>query len=157
MEHKITAVSKRPPKTWTSKYGPMETYLVRLDGNDEAIEINRKPGNVPQEGEELYGTIEETDFGKRFKPAKKPFNQDYKGQVRDDATVKAQFAIKAAINYLPAQAPMTDVEATARTFFDMVDRIKSPKADGDKGNTEKKVDEVYDVTDEPINLNDIPF
>lgn len=78
MEYKITRVSGKPPKSWSfpdKKTGgtvSMETYKVMLEGIDEPAEINKKAGNVPKEGEVLYGTVETTDYGKRFKAIARP-------------------------------------------------------------------------------------
>lgn len=66
-EYRIVQVSSKPPKTWTGKFGPMETYKIMVDGETEAVEINKKPGNVPKVGDVLYGTLDETEFGIKFK------------------------------------------------------------------------------------------
>lgn len=71
--YKVTAV-KPEPKQWSGAYGPMLTYEVMLEGHEVPVEVNKKPESpAPQKGDELYGDINRTEYGDKFKGAPKPF------------------------------------------------------------------------------------
>lgn len=126
--YKIVAV-KSQAKDWDSKYGPMKTYLVQFEGNGEPVQINKKADSpVPQVGEEVYGTIQETEYGQKFK-SEKQFNGGFKGQPKDEAAIKAMWAIGQAVSTVqnfddPARDVIGLVENRAKDFFAMVDRVK---------------------------------
>lgn len=70
---KITDVSEHTDD-WENNYGKYRSYLVRFQGEDqEQVQINRKKNPdgevkyVPKVGDELEGSIEITDKGKKFK------------------------------------------------------------------------------------------
>lgn len=73
-EYRVQAVSEKL-KNWSNAYGDFTTYYIKLDGEgDDAISINKKSDSpAPKEGDELYGEVTETEFGKRIKTAAKPF------------------------------------------------------------------------------------
>lgn len=75
-EYTIDAVSEKV-KNWDSRYGPMVTYHVRLEGEgDSAIQLNKKSDSpIPKVGDELYGEITETEFGMKFKSEQRPDGQ----------------------------------------------------------------------------------
>lgn len=97
-DYQITAVSPKKNE-WESKYGAMVTYYIKVEGNEEPVQLNKKAdSSAPKVGDELYGTIKETEYGKKFKGEKKPFSPGgYKDNPEKQAQIKAQFAIKAAI------------------------------------------------------------
>lgn len=189
-EYTIAKVSSQPPREWsfadkkTGSAVAMETYKVMLKGEDEPVEINRKPGNQPAVGELLSGTIESNEYGRKFKAERKPFTPS--PSYKDTGEIKAEWSIGQAVNWLGSHtseaSDLTDVEPLARDFFHMVERIKTSTANLQEGagflkaraaveamkarqpSTSQKVEEVtdlldvvYDVSEDPINLDDIPF
>lgn len=59
-----------PSKEITTKYGPLKVYSVQFEGAEDWVEINQKPESpAPTAGDNLDGTIESTQYGKRFKKA----------------------------------------------------------------------------------------
>lgn len=132
-EYTITKVSGQPPRVWsftdkrTGANVPMETYKVMIEGEDEPIDINRKPGNPPRDGEVLVGTLEDSDFGKKFKSERKPFTPGA-GGFRDQPDIKAQWAIRQAVAIELSDKPvdMASVEVNARELFEMTERVKTP-------------------------------
>lgn len=148
MQYIIEKVSNNPPKEWTGGFGPMVTYKVIFQGGPDVIEINKKPDSVPPKaGDTLDGTIEGTEYGKRFKAVSKQYGQygaqskqsapsTSSYQPRDDNAIKAQFAIKAAIQFasmsnLPSN--FTDIEDYAKAIYNMVDRVKGAITTSDDG------------------------
>lgn len=131
-EYKITRISNKPPRDWSfkdKKTGAdvaMQTHKVIVEGEDDPIDLNRKPGNPPTVGEVLSGTIEETDFGKKFKPERKPYTPGA-GFVKDTSEIRAQMAIKAAVQFYQGREDVTVlmVEEMANELYAMVDRIKA--------------------------------
>lgn len=174
-EFKIAKVSSAEPRSWsftdkrTGDKVQMETYKIMLEGVDEPVEINRKPGNIPSVGDVLTGTIEESDFGRRFKADPKPrpaFPQ------KDTNEIKAEWAIgqAVALNGVGPENDLERIELVALRLFHMVGRIKTSSAPPSgydraratagtlaKSAATQKVDDIFDITDEPVNLEDIPF
>ena len=68
-------ITKVSPKVdnWESKFGPMVTHYVQLDGFDGPVQINQKTTTAaPVEGQELFGRIESNQHGHKFKKAQNP-------------------------------------------------------------------------------------
>ena len=86
-DYKIQGVSHKI-KNWTSQYGDFTTYHVQLEGlGDEAIQLNKKSDSPkPEEGDEIYGEITETEFGKKFKSVQK--SEGTSAKVSDKPTYK---------------------------------------------------------------------
>lgn len=121
-EFKITAVSQKPPKAWSGKFGAMETYTIKLSGDDDPIEINRKPGNVPRVGDVLNGTLESTEFGKKFKvdPNARPTSGGYHGKSPEEqSAIQRMNALTNAVSYFPQLATSSgDVLEIAELFYE---------------------------------------
>ena len=178
-EYTIKQVSQQEPKRYEGKYGVTLYYKVRFEGSDETVEIGRKEGNPPKEGDRLYGQIEETEYGQKFKAERRPFEAHRAGNkpLRDDSAIQAQFAIKTAVAYLDndEQATLDTVEQYAKDFFAMIERVKnstqkpSLKQQWDKTLEAKNEDkpipndevplEAYEDIglDTEVDLNNIPF
>lgn len=72
--YKIKAV-KPEPKQWSSQYGPMLTYTVLFEGREIPTEINKKQDSpAPKVGDEVFGDINRTEYGDKFKSQQKPFS-----------------------------------------------------------------------------------
>lgn len=176
-DYTIVRISEKPPREWSfndKKTGAavaMETYKVMLKGIDEPIELNRKAGSPPTENEVLTGTIEETDFGRRFKAEKKPFAPS---AFKDNSEIKAEWAIRQSIVLFTngKYAHFADIEKYAQDLFKMVERVKDTPLDGPgkevaraaaQAIKKKQISPVDSVLnpggpdDELINLDDIPF
>ena len=70
---KVIAVSEKT-KEWSSQYGDMVTYYVKFEGSDDAVQVNRKDTSPkPSVGDNLDGTIEESEYGLKFKAAPRAF------------------------------------------------------------------------------------
>lgn len=162
--YKIKAVRSKA-KDWESKFGPMKTYLIQLEGNGEPVQINKKADSpAPQVGDELFGDIEQSEYGQKFKAAQKPFASTAKKdwQPRDDKAIQAQWAIGQSTQMAIAMNvfEMATIEDMAKSYFAMIDRVKAGTAGSTQGST-KPVTEAENAidlnTDQPINLDDIPF
>jgi hypothetical protein len=183
-DFKIVRIGSQPPRTWSFKDKKtgvdvqMETYKVMLEGEEESVDVNRKPGNAPEVGNILSGTLETTDFGKKFKPAPKAGFANF--TPKDQEAIRAQWAIGQAVS-LEKKADGTyelkTIELTAGNLFAMVERVKNGGITAEKPRTEDTVSKTgYDKAkeardnlsqtfnngeplpdDEPINLNDIDF
>jgi hypothetical protein len=176
-EFKITRVSMQEPRAWkftdkrTGEDVHMETHKVMFGGVDEPVQINRKPGNPPRTGEVLAGSIEDSEYGKKFKADPKPRPAF---APKDTGEIKAQMAVKAAANLWSSKDWLLgDIEKTASALFAMVERVKTgtsasvpqqaqsgyekAKATVEAIKTKQPVDEIFEVTDDPVNYDDIPF
>lgn len=138
---------KKDPKEWESKYGPMKTWLIQVEGNGEPVQLNKKAESpAPEVGEPLYGTITETEYGQKFKSERLPYTGGGGGksyQPRDDEAIKAQWAIGQAVQLYVTQrdeinatlkdtgqmmSDMEYVEGQAKELFAMIDRVKESKS-----------------------------
>jgi hypothetical protein len=174
-DYMIARVSSKPPREWSftdKKTGAkvdMETYNVMLEGENDPVEVNRKPGDRPAIGEVLSGRLEDTGYGKRFKRESKPYTpgagKSY--QPKDEAAIKAMWSISQAVAFLglhPKEAVLTDVEPLARDLFGMVDRVKTGQVSGyEKAAAtaqqikQKAVDTAWGGQTQEVNLEEIPF
>jgi hypothetical protein len=178
-DFRVTRVSAKEPRSWSfkdSKTGaaiPMETYNVMVEGESEPVEVNRKPGDKPAVGEVLTGSLETTEYGKRFKKERKPFTPG-SFQPKDEAAIKAMWSIGQAVTFVgfhPDEAMITDIEPLARDLFAMVDRVKTGEPSGfqkaaavaEKIKAKNPIADLEEVglpgsvEDEKVNLDDIPF
>lgn len=169
---RVIRVSASEPRTWsfrdkrTGADVPMETYKVMVEGDNDPIEINRKPGDKPQVGEVLTGRMENTEYGKRFKKEARPYTPS---QGKDEAAIKAMWSIGQAVAFLgyhPEESTITDIEPLAKDLFAMVERVKTGEPSGfaqaaavvEKIKAKDDVKEVFDdFKDEPVDLDSIPF
>lgn len=111
--YKIEAVDT-DVRNWSSQYGEFSTYTVKLNGVNEAVQLNKKSSSpAPEVGDEVYGDITDSQFGKKFKSAKKPFTDSSKQSsspakkpdafLRDATTVPIDM-IKALLPYFDVQS-----------------------------------------------------
>lgn len=142
MAQTYTVRDVRKTDQWDSQYGTFQTYALALEGISEPVKLNKKVPvkDEPAKGGTLYGTIEEksTRNGSTYRQLKleRPDTGSYSGgahgsgkrdyQPRDDAAIRAQWAIGQAIQFL---APIDhiqneQIEEQAKIFYAMVDRVK---------------------------------
>lgn len=138
-EYTITRVSQGPPREYTGDYGT--TYYVKcmLQGHERPVEIGKKEKNSLKVGDTVFGDIIPSVLNEMgepkfptdsFKPSKKPFSGDYKGKPKDEAAIKAMWAIGQSVTFHTSvtsdtTASVTDIESTAKSFYAMVDRVKN--------------------------------
>lgn len=177
-EYTVTRISQQPPREYDGDYGKVYYIKTQLEGHDKPVSIGKKDPHALRAGDKVYGRIIETQYDEdKFQAERRDNNHvgnkgSFNGnkghyQPRDDAAIRAQFAIKAAIEYCKTNDPnsLNDVEEYARRFYAMVDSVKG----GLKGNTplrdgfNKAKEEVHEVPaavldgSAPIDLDDIPF
>lgn len=89
MEYKVVSAQRRDE--WTSKYGPMVTYAVQLEGVDGWVKLNQKPETAPPAaGQTLFGAVvDKLEGGRPVKKfTKKPRDGDFGGQSNDEVIRK---------------------------------------------------------------------
>lgn len=131
---KVGTTGTNAPKPWNSASGgPMMSYKVIFQGDPKTIvELSQKASSpAPKKGDVLEGHIDMSgQYGPKFK---KEYANRGGGAPKDEAAIRAQFAIKAAIQLyaaLPekARAEVQDsqlwVEARAKEMYAMVDAVK---------------------------------
>lgn len=101
MNYTVTNAMKT--REYAGKYGTMHSYAMQLEGVDATVELSQKPETAPpKSGDTLDGTIEDTQYGKRFKKAQ-PANSFSGGTTsrQNDpdtrASIERQSALKAAV------------------------------------------------------------
>ena len=107
MKYKIANAMKTGE--FDSKFGKMFKYTVQLEGENDAVEIVQKP-ETPAPSGEVEGTIEDTQYGKKFK--KVQAGGGYGGKS-DPATQKAiirQNSLTNAVAYCTAKAGLMGPE-----------------------------------------------
>lgn len=181
--YRVVAVSSTV-KEWAGNYGPMKTYRLKLEGLEDVVELNKKPESpAPKQGDELFGTVEDSEFGKKFKAERQmgAFGSTRGGyQPRPDhhEEIKAQWSIGQAVQWQMnvGEGGLDLVEDAAKQFFAMVERVKGGEARSSGYEQAKETrarlepDKVVDVEpdeeveekdidigDGPIDLDAIPF
>lgn len=159
-EYTIKQVSKQEPKRYEGKYGVTLYHKVRFEGSDEVVEIGRKENHRPKEGDKLYGTIEDTEYGKKFKAERKPFTSSAK-PMRDDSAIQAQFAIKTAVAFLEKndKATLDTVEQYAKDIFAMIGRVKASNSESSNPSLKAQWDKTIEAKneDKPIPNDKVPL
>lgn len=122
-EYTVKRVSSKPPKEVDGAYGKVYYITVQLEDHDKFVQIGKKSPDSIKPGDTLYGHIEETDFPTdKFKSERKP-NQGFGN--KDNSEIKAQMAIKAAVQLLQGHTQDLDtVESVAKDIYKMVERVK---------------------------------
>lgn len=121
-------------REWSGKYGPMVTYLVKLAGEDEFVEVNRKPTtDAPKDGEVLTGELipnANPQFPAKLKVDKPAFTPGqgggFKRSPADTKAIQRQHSQEMALRYLTlvgkTNATLEDVSSVAAYFDqDIVD------------------------------------
>lgn len=149
-------------------------------GVGEPVRIVVKDPTKYEAGQKLYGELKE-----QTSKAGKPYLRFYREQrpegqtsftpsakkewtPRDDSHIRAQWAIGQAVSLAVAthKFGLEDVESDAKWLYAMVDRVKestpvtastNPGTTQTFSNGEPLPDQVYEPTEAPINLSDIPF
>jgi hypothetical protein len=91
---------------FNGKYGRLFKYAVQFEGQDEAVELNQKPDSpAPKAGDILEGTIETTQYGRRFKRAQSGgFGGGFKADPERQKSIEWQSARRDALDYCIAKA-----------------------------------------------------
>lgn len=129
-DYTISAVSSQPPREWQGKFGLNRSYKVKFAGSDAVVELVRKASELaPVQGEILNGTIEQTEYGPKFKKARS-FGGGKSFAPRDDSAIRAQWAIGQAVHWYKdsledKEPPLDKIETLAGDFFAMAERVKA--------------------------------
>ena len=81
-DYKVAQVSPET-RTFSTKFGDMVSYKIKLEGVDEVIELAQKTSSQPpQSGDQLYGSIDTSgSFGPKFKKERRDsFGGGFGGQ-----------------------------------------------------------------------------
>lgn len=167
--------TKAVESVWKSPDGQREIFKVTLDYEGQSVQAKTFSTDIATVG--WKGKVETYEKeGKGDYPAETYVKQPQKEggyggggggrsnyQPRDDAGIKAQFAIKAAVNAL---GPIGDEEVSVYTgkayelateFFSMVEVIKGEASTDTTApsapDTPSEPDTVHEVPDEPLNLD----
>lgn len=99
MIYKVTNALKTG--TVKTKFGEFDKYAVQLEGETDTVELLQKPDSPALTvGQELDGTIEDTQYGKRFKKTQQAGGGFGGSRAADPATrasIERQSALKAAV------------------------------------------------------------
>lgn len=102
MEYKVVSVIKG--REYTDKFGPKVSYTLKLEGIEEAVEVSQKPSTTPpQAGDVLKGSIQDTQYGKKFKkeytqaPQAQGGSKQFKADPDSRESIEWQTSVKAAV------------------------------------------------------------
>ena len=158
----MIAKTTQSEQVWQAPDGKKTIWKVTLEADGKQYPVQTFSEKIAQVG--FNGDVEsyKSARGDTFvKQVAKQQGGGYGGgkpaQPRADAAIKAQFAIKAAIQYAATQGMGTsteDVEGYAREFFLMVERVKATATDSPVQAQQKQMGTYAQDT---INPNNIPF
>jgi hypothetical protein len=176
MSYKITSVG--PDKEITTQNGKFKVYSIQLEGVGW-VELMQKPETAaPNAGQELEGTVEDTQYGKRFKKAQGAGGSFGGNRAQDPATrssIERQSALKASVDAVrDYYAIVPDPELTLEKYVTKVVNVtniftkaiagadaKQPEAQAQHSEVlgGQEVDQLPGEKPETdqINLDDIPF
>ncbi len=177
-EYKIIA-AKSQAKDWESKYGPMKTYLIQVEGNGEPVQINKKADSpAPTIGETIYGEVTVSEYGQKFKGAPKPFGNTSKPEYNSDGAkygnslkISADFYFNQGTKFASEDEFVGALQELAQKIFslpipEVIEAKKtlteqwnerSNRTDPGPSTHSKDVVAPMPDDDEQINLDDIPF
>lgn len=134
--YRISAVSPET-RNWSSQYGEKTTYKVRFDGHQNVVQMNKNAdAPAPKVGDEVYGTIQASEYGDKFKGERKPFPSQMPlsaprtAPQKDEKAIQAMWAIGQSVAAHTGSIGVLKVEdlnsvgAYADELFAMVDRVK---------------------------------
>ena len=178
MEYKVVSAIKG--REYTDKFGQKVAYIVQLEGQDEAVEINQKLTTpAPKAGDVLNGTIESTQYGKKFKKA---FNQNapqaqghqggskqFKADPDSRESIEWQTSLKAAVDVvrdfyglkgLPEEFKLEDyareVDSTAVHFKNLInlkpESVKGTVVEDEEVAEDEAPDKLQDPDLPPVEL-----
>ena len=174
-EYRITGVKKGDQ--WESSYGQFQSYALALSGLGEPVQLNKKvPVNKePEVGDVLTGTVEEktSKAGRpyyKFK-AENNFQQKNGKSGYDSDGMAWGNSLTNAVSVVTqvtksgddAYSVARDALEIAKLFYDArpgatAVTTETPQNQVTMSTFEKKQDVVVtDISDDPINLDDIPF
>lgn len=151
------AVTKRATEVWKSPDGARVLYEVVVEVNGKLVKAKTWSAKIAQPGftGDLESYQKEGRDGTETFVKQKP-KEGYGGgggrQPKDEAAIKAMWAIGQSIQFNGADASMGDIETGAETLFDMVDRVKTHTTD----QTVMPLDTVADVPDDNSWADNIP-
>lgn len=160
---KIEAVSSTK-REFESKYGPMVSYRLKLEGVEEPVELTKKTTSpAPTKGSELYGTVDmSSQYGPKFKTERQfdgggGSKPSY--QPKDEKAIQAMWAIGQSAQFLAtsqgAKADIADIEPLASDLFAMVDRVKADSKEAPKDGVAQEVPNKDQLTIEDVFGKDV--
>lgn len=168
------------PKEFEGQYGKMSTYTLmgELDGELDSVQLNTKSSSpAPKIGDELEGTVETTQYGKKFKKsAPQGSGGGYSGGKSDPETQSAiirQNALTNSVAFCVAKANLMTKEKglellTGKTIIEVATVFAefsagkistTPKviSDSEVPAVKEVAEEVFNDPREEIDPSDIPF
>lgn len=146
-----TEADKKTPQVVTTKGGEMHKFMVQFEnqGIPGWIGILKKPGNVINQGDEMYGVIEENQWGKP---------QFTRMQLPQDGSVQLKTSNAPAETSAPApKVQEGQVNGTVEEKLDyiigMLEAHFQPNAT--TGTPARRDESPTDIDDGPINLDDL--
>jgi len=106
MTYKATNVTKL--KDRQSDYGPMIDYMLVFESGEAAQLSQKATTPAPKVGDVLEGTIEQSNFGPKFKKAKPAFGGNGKQDPETSKQIIRQNSLTNAVNYCTAKANLMD-------------------------------------------------
>lgn len=152
--YKVSAVNPET-KQWQSQYGAMVTYTVMFEGRETPIEMNKKPDSpAPRAGDEVFGDINRTEYGDKFKSAPKPFagggfgggaSKPYASKSQDQFTMYLSYA-KDLVVAMIAQGAKIDMDTAVQLTLGAGHELYDGRPDGNSGTTTRPEPTVEPVT-----------
>jgi hypothetical protein len=165
---------------YESKFGKMFKYTIQFEGESEAVELSQKPESpAPKVGDQLEGTIEDTQYGRKFRKERKEGGQvgGYKSNPETQKQIIRQNALTNAVAYCIAKsqadkkyelsgkhviqvatyfAKYSFGSVTVVTENEKPEEPKDEPQDTPLPPEPEETDETHDTEDD-INLEEIPF
>lgn len=148
-EYTIEAVAKEI-REYSSKFGPMKSYKVKLSGELDPVEISQKDTTpAPVAGEKISGTITDTEYGKKFKKEYNPQGGSTQGGFRggskpsgSDFTMYLSYAKDLVVAHVTSETKSTlSLEDSVAATLQYGHMLYEGRPDAPKATPEAKVSE----------------
>ena len=170
MTYKIISAMKTGE--FQSKFGTMVKYAVQFEGEDDAVEIVQKPTSPVPSGE-VSGTIETTQYGRKFKRDASGGFQGGNNPQRQ-SSIEWQSARRDAVDYCIAKSRLlldlgkkkdAEEELSGKHIFEVALYFKGIETGATQlRDKEKEAEQEVEKEDAPVEdnqeeipLEDIPF
>ncbi len=122
-EYIISAVSDQT-KPITTQYGSLVGYQIKFEGQADVVSLNQKPETpAPTVGQKLFGHLEPTPYGMKFKKASQFDNQSINqpafggGFTEEDRKILKEIHAEVC----PTKSERAEIDATKDTVVEDFD------------------------------------
>jgi len=164
MDKEYTIKSAMKTGEYDGKFGKMFKYAIQVDGEANACELSQKPETpAPKVGDKIFGSIETTNYGNKFKKSAQGGFSKGSFQKSDPNTMLISYAKDIVVAFVAAGKIKEEKEASNQitnfsTLFRGIYNILSNGENPIKKSEVVTADDGQPIPEEEeVDIEDIPF